>query len=213
MAYPLALLLVSTGPQFWDTGVLTLFGLSSSDFPFPVKNLPLNDLFLVFSAIGLVFNIITATKNVYHSLPAASRSPASILKPLSRLSPWVLHTTAMMSWLYAKESTLLRTTLFIPFAFTWGLSFAHHVQLLILAHLTKSKFPAAWKHPLLLVSILGSLDANKSRIFGGSSESWIQTTEERTRNTVLVCLALALLVYSHFVYEVVGDICAFYDIK
>lgn len=200
-----------SGPQFWDTGVLTLFGLSPSDIPFPVKNLPLNDLFLIFSSVGLVFNIITATKNVYHSLPPASRSPSSILKPLSRLSPWVIHTTAMLTWLHAKESILLRTTLFIPFAFTWGLSFAHHVQLLILAHLTKSKFPAAWKHPLLLLSILGSLDANKPRFFGG--ESLIQSTDERTRNTVLVCLGLALLVYSHFVYEVIGDICAFYDIK
>ncbi|GAA5868901.1 hypothetical protein JCM16303_000300 [Sporobolomyces ruberrimus] len=201
------------GPQFWDTGVLTLFGLSPSDFPFPIKNLPLNDLFLAFSTIGLVFNIITATKNVYHSLPPANRSPLSILKPLSRLSPWLIHTTAMLTWLHAKESTLLRTTLFIPFAFTWGLSFAHHVQLLILAHLTKSKFPAAWKHPLLLLSILGSLDANKSRIFGGSSSSWIQSNEERTKNTVLVCLGLALAVYSHFVVEVIGDICAFYDIN
>ena len=170
-------------------------------------------MFLCFSTIGLVFNIITATHNVYLSLPASSRTPSSILKPLSRLSPWIIHTTAMLTWLYAKESTLLRTTLFIPFAFTWGLSFAHHVQLLILAHLTKSKFPAAWKHPLLMLSILGSLDANKSRIFGGSSSSWIQSTEERTKNTVLVCLGLALIVYSHFVYEVIGDICAFYDIK
>ncbi|GAA6005227.1 hypothetical protein JCM11491_002627 [Sporobolomyces phaffii] len=203
----------SQGPQFWDTGVLTLFSLSPSDLPFPVKNLPLNDLFLLFSTIGLVFNIITATQNVYKSLPAASRSPISILKPLSRLSPWVIHTTAMLTWLHAKESTLLRTTLFIPFAFTWGLSFAHHVQLLILAHLTKSKFPAAWKHPLLLLSILGSLDANKSRIFGGSSSSWVQTTEERTKNTVLACLAVAFVVYSHFVYEVIGDICTFYDIN
>lgn len=204
---------IFTGPQFWDTGVLTLLGLSPSSFPFPIKNLPLNDMFLCFSTIGLFFNIITATHNVYLSLPASSRTPASILKPLSRLSPWIIHTSAMLTWLYAKESTLLRTTLFIPFAFTWGLSFAHHVQLLILAHLTKSKFPAAWKHPLLLVSILGSLDANKSRIFGGSSTSWIQSTEERTKNTVLVCLGLALVVYSHFVYEVIGDICAFYDIK
>ncbi|GAA5839695.1 hypothetical protein JCM5353_006664 [Sporobolomyces roseus] len=201
------------GPQFWDTGVLTLLGLSPSSFPFPIKNLPLNDMFLCFSTIGLFFNIITATHNVYLSLPASSRTPASILKPLFRLSPWIIHTSAMLTWLYAKESTLLRTTLFIPFAFTWGLSFAHHVQLLILAHLTKSKFPAAWKHPLLLLSILGSLDANKSRIFGGSSTSWIQSTEERTKNTVLVCLGLALVVYSHFVYEVIGDICAFYDIN
>ncbi|GAA5934069.1 uncharacterized protein JCM15063_000546 [Sporobolomyces koalae] len=199
------------GPQFWDTGVLTLFGLSPADFPFPVKNLPLNDLFLVFSSIGLVFNIITATKNVYASLPAAKRTPLSILKPLSRLSPWVVHTTAMLTWLLAKEPLLLRTTLFIPFAFTWGLSFAHHVQLLILAHLTKSSFPAVWKHPLLILSILGSLDANLPRLVGATS--WIQSSEERTKHFVMACLAFALVVYGHFVVEVIGDICTFYDIN
>ncbi|GAA5949886.1 hypothetical protein JCM21900_004239 [Sporobolomyces salmonicolor] len=206
------------GPEFWDTGVLTLLGLSASStplssLPFRVKDLPLNDLFLVFSSIGLVFNIITATHNVYISLPSSSRTPLSLLRPLSRLSPWVCHTAAMLAWLHAKESTLLRTPLFIPFAAVWGITFAHHVQLLILAHLTKSRFPAAWKHPLLLVSVLGALDANAGRLFGVEGGSWIQKDAESVKHTVLVCFGLAVLVYAHFVWEVVGDICAFYDIN
>ncbi|GAA6037966.1 hypothetical protein JCM8097_009513 [Rhodosporidiobolus ruineniae] len=199
------------GPQFWDTGVLSLLGVHPSDhpilssLPFRIKDLPLNDLFLTFSAIGLVFNIVSATHNVYLSLPAKSRNPTHLLKPLSRLSPWVVHTAAMLTWLHARESLLLRTTLFHPFALFWGLSFAHHVQILILAHLTKSTFPSVYKHPLLLLSILGALDARVFRI--------VQTTEERTHDTVLACLAVAFVVYGHFVWEVVGDICAFYDIN
>ncbi|BGP14538.1 hypothetical protein JCM10213_001886 [Rhodosporidiobolus nylandii] len=198
------------GPQFWDTGVLSLLGIHPSSYPilssllFRLKDLPLNDLFLVFSAIGLLFNIVGATHNVYLSLPAKSRSPLHLLKPLTRLTPWLLHTAAMVSWLHARESLLLRTTLFIPFTLFWGLAFAHHVQLLILAHLTKSPFPAAWKHPLLLLSMLGAVDARLGLV---------QTTEERTHHVVLACLALAVVVYSHFVYEVIGDICAFYDIN
>ncbi|GAA5892588.1 hypothetical protein JCM5296_006169 [Sporobolomyces johnsonii] len=210
---------IPTGPEFWDTGVLTLLGLSSSSsplssLPFRVKDLPLNDLFLVFSAIGLVFNIVTATHNVYLSLPSSSsRTPLSLIRPLSRLSPWVVHTAAMLAWLHAKEPALLRTPLFIPFAAVWGITFAHHVQLLILAHLTKSRFPAAWKHPLLLVSVLGAIDANAGTLFGVEGGSWIQKDDERVKHTVLACFALAVIVYAHFVWEVVGDICAFYDIN
>ncbi|GAA5967145.1 hypothetical protein JCM11641_000454 [Rhodosporidiobolus odoratus] len=198
------------GPQFWDTGVLSLFGINPSSFsllsflPFRVKDLPLNDLFLVFSSIGLFFNIISATHNVYLSLPASSRSPIHLLKPLSRLTRYIVHTAAMLSWLHARESLLLRTTLFIPFTLFWGVSFAHHVQLLILAHLTKSPFPAAWKHPLLMLSVLGAVDARLGLV---------QANESRTHDVVLGCLGLALLVYGHFVWEVIGDICAFYDIN
>ncbi|GAA6061052.1 hypothetical protein JCM10212_000095 [Sporobolomyces blumeae] len=199
------------GPEFWDTGILTVLGISPSSLPFHVKNLPLNDFFLLFSSVGLVFNIITATHNVYLSLPASSRTPASLAKPLSRLSPWIIHTAAMLTWLFAKEAIVLRTTLFLPFAFLWGISFAHHVQLLILAHLTKSKFPAAWKHPLLMLSIVASVDANLPTWVG--IDSVVQSSDERTKATVFACLAIALVVYSHFVWEVVGDICAFYDIK
>ncbi|GAA6019480.1 hypothetical protein JCM10207_001403 [Rhodosporidiobolus poonsookiae] len=198
------------GPQFWDTGILSLFGFNPAahpflaNLPFRVKDLPLNDFFLCFSAIGLAFNIVSAFHNVYLSLPVASRSPIHLFKPLTRLSPWLLHTFAMDSWLHARESLLLRTTLFIPFTLFWGVSFAHHVQLLILAHLTKSPFPSAWKHPLLLLSVLGAADA-RLRI--------VQTTDERTHNAVLACLGVALVVYAHFVWEVIGDICAFYDIN
>ncbi|GAA6003143.1 uncharacterized protein JCM10292_002889 [Rhodotorula paludigena] len=198
------------GPEFWDTGVLTVLGLhpSTNDYlaslPFHIKDLPLNDCFLVFSAIGLFFNIVSATHNVYLSLPASSRNIASLVKPVTRLTPWAAHTAAMVSWLWSREALLLRTTLFLPFALFWGIAFAHHVQLLILAHLTKSPFPAAWKHPLLILSALAAADARVELV---------QTSDERVKQTVLVCLGLGIVVYAHFVWEVIGDICAFYDIN
>ncbi|GAA5936635.1 hypothetical protein JCM3775_000152 [Rhodotorula graminis] len=198
------------GPEFWDTGILTIFGIDPptnsvlSALPFHVKNLPLNDCFLVFSTVGLLFNIVSATHNVYLSLPAKSRTPSSLVKPITRLTPWLVHTAAMVSWLHAREELLLRTTLFIPFTLFWGIAFAHHVQLLILAHLTSSPFPAAWQHPLLVLSALGALDARLGIV---------QTSHERVKYTVLACLALGTLVYGHFVVEVIGDICEFYDIN
>ena len=188
------------GPSYWDQGILTVTGLKSHIPSFlPVKDLPLNECFLVFSAVGLVFNIIASTQNVYGSLPAKGKSIASLAKPLSRLLPYTLHTTAMITWLAARPAEVLHTTLLLPFMCFWGVAFAHHVQLLILSHLTASPFPAWWKHPLLILSMLGSLDANLPR-FG--RDSIVQTNTESIKWAILGALGLAIAVYSHFVWEV-----------
>ncbi|GAA5865249.1 hypothetical protein JCM3774_004908 [Rhodotorula dairenensis] len=198
------------GPGFWDTGVLSFFGLHPStnsflaSLPFHVKDLPINDLFMSFSAVGLLFNIYAALKNIYVAMPATSRHLSSLAKPLTRLTPFVAHTLAMLAWIHAREKLLLRTTLFIPLALFWGIASAHHVQLVILAHLTKSPFPSAMYHPLVLLATCAALDAH-FQVF--------QTTDARVKQAVLGCLAIAFLVYSHFVWEVIGDICEFYDIN
>lgn len=202
-----------SGPQYWDQGILTVTGLK--DVPFiaglPIKNLPLNECFMIFSAVGLLFNIAASTKNVYASLPPAKRSPLSLIKPLSRSAPYILHTTAMILWLDAFPRDLLHTTLLIPFMCFWGVAFAHHVQLLILSHLTASPFPAAWKHPLLILSVLGATDANSKRFFG--VDAVLQTSPDRLKHTVLAALGLALVIYGHFVVTVINDICDFYQMK
>lgn len=122
----------------------------------------------------------------------------------------------MISWLNAAPF-ILYYTLLIPFLLFWGLSFAHHVGLLILAHLTKSPFPGIIKHPLLILSVIGSLDANLEWLTKGTRielRGWQgDVGSEGEKWVVGICLALAVAVYSHFVWEVVGDICEFYDIK
>lgn len=152
----------------------------------------------------MLLNIYAALNNIYVAMPAATRRVSSLAKPLTRLTPFVAHTLAMLAWVHAREKLLLRTTLFIPLALFWGIASAHHVQLVILAHLTKSPFPSAVYHPLVLLATCAALDAH-FKVF--------QTTDERVKQAVLGCLAIAFLVYSHFVWEVIGDICAFYDIK
>jgi len=188
------------GPSYWDTGILTATGLTSIiPSSLPIKDLPINECFLVFSAVGLLFNIASSTKNVYQTLPPTTRNLFSLLKPLSRLLPYALHTTAMVLWLAAYPGELLHTTLLLPFLAFWGISFAHHVQLLILSHLTASPFPAWWKHPLLILSMLGAADANLKR-FGMNSV--VQTSPGAIKWTVVGALGLAIAVYSHFVWEV-----------
>lgn len=162
------------------------------------------DLFLSLSTVGLLVNIFTSAHNVLRSLPPP-HSPTSLLTPLTRLTPWVLHTLFQVLWLALLPSSfLLSRPSLLAFLVFWGTAFAHHVGLLILAHLTKSEFPAAWKHPLLALSALGALDA-----WGG----WVQSSERATERVVLAAVVLAALVYAHFVVDVVGDICEFYNIK
>mgnify|MGYP001576628639 FL=1 len=90
----------------------------------------------------------------------------------------------------------------------WGIAFAHHVGLLILAHLTKSPFPAIWKHPLLILSVLGSVDANAYRVGG-----WESVVRGHEMWVVGASVAVAVAVYAHFVTDVIGDICEYFDIK
>lgn len=162
------------------------------------------DLFLSFSTLALGLNIYTSASNVLASLPKP-HSPTSLLKPLTRLTPWILHTSLQVLWLhFLPSSFLLSRPSLIAFLVFWGTAFAHHVGLLILAHLTKSEFPAAWKHPLLAITAIGALDA-----WGG----WVQRSERATERVVLGAVVIAFVVYAHFVVEVVGDICEFYDIK
>ena len=148
--------------------------------------------------------------NVYRSLPK-DRTLSSIFTPLTRLSPYLLHTTAMVAWLAAPGGRILGTTLLIPYLLFWGVSFAHHVGLLILSHLSAAPFPAAWKHPLLFLSVAGAVDANLGRLEGWAPV--VQTDAGRVLGVVYTFLGAAIVVYGHFVYDVVGDICEFYDIK
>lgn len=198
-----------TGPSFWDQGILSVTHLNSLPIISHFKDLPMNDLFLIMSTIGLFFNILSSTHNVYLSLPPASRKLSSLISPLSRLSPWLIHTTAMVIWL-STAPDILHSTLLIPFVLFWGLSFAHHVGLLILAHLTASPFPSVWKHPLLILSVLGAVDSHLEDLTGVKG---VQRGEGSHRVVVAICLVVALGVYAHFVWEVVGDICEFYDIN
>lgn len=190
--------------------MLTVSGLNSIPFigELKIKDLPMNDLFMILSTVGLLVNILTSTMNVYRSLPA-SRTPSSILRPLTRLFPYALHTLSMVIWLSA-QCEILHTTLLIPFFIFWGITFAHHVGLLILAHLTKAPFPSAWKHPLLVLSVLGTIDANATK-FGFTSFG--HADHQAVKYTVSACVFVATIVYGHFVWEVVGDICEFYDMK
>lgn len=191
------------GPSFWDTGILSFLGIKSNSLveSLPIKDLPLNECFLLFSLVGLLFNIVSAAANVSASLPSVRAN--SMIRPLGRLLPYTVHTTAMIYWL-AHAHSILGTVTLVPFLLFWGVSFAHHVGMLILAHLSSSRFPAVYKHPNLVLALLGAIDAKRG---------YVQRNLASEQTVVGLCLVFAAAVYGHFVWEVIGDICEFYDIN
>ena len=51
---------VSTGPSFWDQGILTVVGLNKNEWISKrVPNVGLNVAFMIFGAAALAFNIVT----------------------------------------------------------------------------------------------------------------------------------------------------------
>lgn len=186
------------GPLFWDRGILNLTRLSSIDMvreKYAWLNIPLNEAFLTFAAVGLGLNVVASYSNVV----AARRSRnQSVITPLAGLTPLLLQIGANIFWLKANRSFILADThAFLPFVAYWGITFAYNVGLLIVAHVTKAPFPY-WNISIVW-SVLGALDASSPR-------SFFQTNPEATRNLVYVSLALAAVVYLHFCHNVITTI-------
>lgn len=195
------------GPTFWDQGILTVLSLDHLPVvtQLRIKNLPLNECFLVFGACGLVFNIAGSYTNVYK---AARKKGKSVLEPLLGLLPFVVNATANVLWLNASD--VIRTKHLLPFAIYWGLSFAYQVGLLICAHVSKGPFP--YVHVLLLWSLVGALDANLPRLIPGQ-RSFVHGTEEQALAFVYASLALAGIMYVFFVSDAISTFCEVLDIN
>ena len=165
---------LTTGPSFWDQGVVTYLGIGNLVPSIP--DIPLNELFMYFAAVGLAFNIFTSYLNVYfathspNSSPSSSSSKSSLApyKPFLRLLPFPLSISIHIFWLSAPSpasSTILHSPLFVPHACAFGLQFAHQVGRMILAHLTKRKDMPFWEG-MWVLSIVAGLDANLMWICG-----------------------------------------------
>ncbi|KAF7783871.1 hypothetical protein Agabi119p4_36 [Agaricus bisporus var. burnettii] len=197
------------GPLFWETKIWTFLGLEHI-YPFTkIPNLPLNESFMVFGAIGLGINIAQAYINVSTSRrdPKIIRPHTADTNPLSLLLPFLIPTAIQVAWLShpaLNHSAIIHSALFVPFLCAWGLQFAHQVGRMILSHVTlgSERFPR-WDW-VWLCSVIGAVDANLPRILGRSPI--IQTSTLNTAILVWVTLAVSLFSYARFVYLVITDI-------
>jgi ethanolaminephosphotransferase len=151
-------LMTVQGPSFWDTGILDATGLIHvSGLSKIVPNMALNESFMVFGAVGLLFNISTSYGNVLRAKQAAKQPT---IAPLVGLLPFVAFSAQNALWLWLSEksegSSILDSAAFLPFACAWGLQFAHAVGRMILAHITKTPFPMF--DAVTFVSIAGAAD-------------------------------------------------------
>ena len=170
-----------SGPQVWDSGILTVTHLDQVEWIAKhVRNLQLNEGFMIFGAFALAFNITTrcystprltaahpnhyyplSYSNVYRSCRASKKS---VLRPLLFLLPFPVTVLLQVLWLLAPGSLIVQSSLFVPFLCAWGLQFAHQVGRMILAHVTGSRFPY-WNW-LWVWFAIGALDANAPKMFG-----------------------------------------------
>ncbi|WFC99756.1 ethanolaminephosphotransferase [Malassezia yamatoensis] len=186
------------GPTFYLNGVLNLTGLANVPYVrenYAWANWPLSDILMTFGLVGLIGNALMGYANVYK---ACLKQKRSVYRPLLGLIPFVVLTTANFSWMHGHHAQLLKHgSLYVPFMFYWGLSFAYLVGLVIISHVCRGPFPY-WNW-MYIPSILGAIDANLSQpILQGSlvSAQW----------TVIGAVLLAFLTYGYFVYDVITTI-------
>ncbi|KZO96408.1 Choline/ethanolaminephosphotransferase [Calocera viscosa TUFC12733] len=188
------------GPSFWDTPLLTFLSLDKHPLAtLLIPNKPLNESFMIFGALALLYNIVGAYWDVL--LARRSRSQP-ILPPLLGLIPFLVTCALQLAWLWADEALLLQSGRFLPFVCAWGLQFAHQVGRMILAHVTKNAFPFwDWMWPWTLAM---AVDANAPFLFGRSP--LIQSTPLRADLIVLLTLLVSLIYYVRFCTLVIWDI-------
>lgn len=179
-----------SGTSFWDQGVLAFTGIKHLPILENLPDIPLNEAFMVFGGVGLGFNVVTSYMNVYKS---CKEKKTSVLRPLAYLLPFPFTVFLYMSWLTPWKpvdlpsatpnpfdagatleqkitpappglESILNSELFLPFLCAWGLQFAHQVGKMILAHVTKSRFPV-WDWMWVWLTI-GALDWNARTLFG-----------------------------------------------
>ncbi|TEB28151.1 cholinephosphotransferase [Coprinellus micaceus] len=195
------------GPQVWEKQIWTTLHLENVPYISRIPNLPLNEAFMVFGALGLGLNIFHSYMNVREASRAPGGHPHrdSRYSPLTLLLPFVASTALQVAWLSHPEfndSWIINSASFVPFVCAWGLQFAHQVGRMILAHVTGTGFPV-WDW-IWIWSVIGAVDANLPRLL--NIPPLLQTSPRNTAIVVWVTLVISFLAYARFVTLVISDI-------
>lgn len=188
----------NSGSQFWDRGILSVTHLER--IPFVVQNLrdwnlPLNDAFLSFGALGLGANVIASYTNVAKARRSRNES---IITPLAGLLPLTALLSCMVFWMTAQGARIMADgQSFVALYCAFGLLFAYSVGMLIVAHVTKAGFP--YLNIGLGVAIVGTLDAY-------SPQPVVQNSLAGVRLAAYGLLVFSFALYGHFVYDVITTI-------
>lgn len=186
------------GSRFWDRGILGITHLERIPYiarTFKNWNVPLNDAFLSFGALGLLANIAASYSNVAKARRARKQSA---LTPIAGLFPVTALLACFVLWMTAGGARIMADgQAYVALYCAFGLMFAYTVGLLIVAHVTKARFP--YVNLAIGLAILGTVDARLPIPLLQSSLSGV-------RAAAYGVLLLSFVLYGHFVYDVITTI-------
>lgn len=184
------------GPAFWSLGYKSVF---PNLFPF-LPDVPINVILLAFSQLVVLLNVISSFRNVY----ALVRSKNERFRnSLLRLLPYFPIPVIASAWFYLSPGALEHRFAFIVLYL--GLAFSFTVGRMIVAYVSKYRYPRT--NVILVPAGLWVANLLLARITG-----FVLVSIEHEMTWIYGCLFYALAVYGHFAYDVIGDICSFFDI-
>jgi len=157
----------------------------------------------------IVFNTVSSAQLVMKARRArGQRARVALLGLLPFFATWTL----IAAYLYLQPE--IRHNHLVPFVFFAGIINAYSVGQMIVAHLTKSRFP--FGNVLLaplLYGVVDSLGPVLQRNFG-TALGWPSALGDDVYQVAFVfcCLGLAIGVYGSFVVDVIFAICDYLDI-
>ncbi|KAI9662102.1 MAG: hypothetical protein M1831_002798 [Alyxoria varia] len=196
------------GGSFWTQPMLSTMGVPPSRvIPSAIYNLAWNEAFILYGGSVLVFNTVQSAMNVMNARRSRNQNPT---RALMGFYPFVLLWILTPIYLALQPSILYHHI--IPFVLYIGLVNAYSVGQIIVAHLTKARFP--YQNILITPLTLGVLDSIGpflTQIFGFGWPSALGDDIYQVAYLFL-CFGLALGVYGSFVVDVIVAICDYMDI-
>ncbi|KAF1983853.1 Choline/ethanolaminephosphotransferase [Aulographum hederae CBS 113979] len=196
------------GGSFWQRSMFETIGLKNyALIPYFVYNLAWNEWYMVYGSIVLVLNTYWSALNVMKARrERGQRARVALLGLLPFAATWVLIPAYL-----ALQPNILHNHL-VPFVFFVGLVNAYSVGQMIVAHLTKSRFPFA--NVLVLPLFGGVIDSLGPLLQEWVGVGWPSALGDGVYQVgfMFSCLGLAIGVYGSFVVDVIVAICDYLDI-
>ncbi|KAF2397365.1 Choline/ethanolaminephosphotransferase [Trichodelitschia bisporula] len=199
---------IKGGGSYWHQPMLATLGVS--DFgviPDWIYALSWVDWYIVYGGAMVVVNTLWSAENVLHARRArGQRTRVALLGLLPFFGAWIL----IPAYLYLQPIILYHHL--VPFVFFVGIINAYSVGQMIVAHLTKSRFP--FYNVLVLPLVYAVIDSAGPLMLEQFGFGWPSALGNDIYQVAFMfsCLGLAVGVYGSFVIDVITSICDYLDI-
>jgi len=203
-----AITAVKGGGSFWQQSMFESLGIENTDLIWDVVyDLTWVDWYMIYGGVILVVNTAWSAENVMHARRArGQRTRVALLGLLPFVATWTLIA------IYLSLQPVILNHHLVPFMFFAGLINAYSVGQMIVAHLTKSRYP--YGNILMLPMLYGCIDSLGPVLLEKFGVGWPSALGYDTYQVAFVfcCLGLAVGVYGSFVFDVITTICDYLDI-